>query len=77
MERMIMKLSKRFVCLALTLNIAVLAYAQNGKPKASDPNELPAKIRRFAPTVLTANTARLTPKDRLALRKDHRRRKAA
>ena len=66
---MLMKLSKRFVCLALTINISVLVYAQNGKPKASDPNELPAKIRRFAPTVLTANTARLTPKDRLALRK--------
>lgn len=68
-ERMIMKLSKRFVCLILTFNVAVLVYAQNGKPKASDPTELPAKIRRFAPTVLTANTARLTPKDRLALRK--------
>lgn len=66
---MIMKLSKRFVSLALIFSIAVLVYAQNGKPKASDPNELPAKIRRFAPTVLTANAARLTPKDRLALRK--------
>ena len=64
-----MKLLKRMVCLVLTVNITVLVYAQNGKPKASDPNELPAKIRRFAPTVLTSNTARLTPKDRLALRK--------
>lgn len=39
------------------------------RPRASDPGELAAKIRRFSPTVLTANTARLAPKDRLALRK--------
>ena len=39
------------------------------RPRASDPGELAAKIRRFSPTVLTASTARLTPKDRLALRK--------
>ena len=39
------------------------------RPRASDPAELAAKIRRFSPTVLTASTARLTPKDRLALRK--------
>jgi hypothetical protein len=39
------------------------------RPRASDPGELPAKIRRFSPTILTANTARLTAKDRLALRK--------
>ncbi|HEV2903843.1 MAG TPA: hypothetical protein VGW32_02285, partial [Pyrinomonadaceae bacterium] len=38
------------------------------RPRASDQGELPAKIRRFSPTVLTS-TARLTPKDRLALRK--------
>ena len=39
------------------------------RPRASDPGELRAKIGRFSPTVLTASTARLTPKDRLALRK--------
>ncbi|MFY9622596.1 MAG: hypothetical protein WAQ99_22455 [Pyrinomonadaceae bacterium] len=39
------------------------------RPRASDPGELAVKIRRFSPTVLTASTARLTPKDRLALRK--------
>lgn len=39
------------------------------RPRASDPGSLAAKIRRFSPTVLTANTARLAPKDRLALRK--------
>jgi hypothetical protein len=39
------------------------------RPRASDPGDLAAKIRRFSPTVLTASTARLTPKDRLALRK--------
>src|SRR5436309_2186700 len=31
--------------------------------------ELDKKIRRFAPTVMTANTARLSPNDRKALQK--------
>ena len=39
------------------------------RPRASDPGSLAAKVRRFSPTVLTASTARLTPKDRLALKK--------
>jgi hypothetical protein len=39
------------------------------RPRASDPAELAAKIRRFSPTILTASTARLAPKDRLALSK--------
>ena len=39
------------------------------RPRASDPGELPGKIRRFSPTVLTASTARLRSRDRLALRK--------
>ncbi len=64
-----MTLWKKIVCMTLGLNVALLAYGQTGLPRASDPNELPKQIRRFAPTVLTANTARLSPKDRLALRK--------
>lgn len=62
-----MRLWKKIVCATLILNVALLAYGQT--PRASDPNELPKQIRRFAPTVLTANVARLSPKDRLALRK--------
>jgi peptidase M49-like protein len=68
-----MKFWKRLVSLTLLSTIsAFVSLAQKADQKlvrASDPNELPAKIRRFAPTVLTANTARLMPKDRLALRK--------
>ena len=64
-----MTLWKKTVCVTLILNVALLAYGQTGLPRASDPNELPKQIRRFAPTVLTANTARLSAKDRLALRK--------
>ncbi|MGZ5437530.1 MAG: dipeptidyl-peptidase 3 family protein [Pyrinomonadaceae bacterium] len=49
---------------------ATMAQARvPARPRASDPGSLPAKIRRFSPTVLTASTARLAPKDRLALRK--------
>src|ERR1044071_8289628 len=36
---------------------------------ASEASELNQKIRRFAPTVMTANTARLAPNDRKALQK--------
>ena len=68
-----MNLSKRFtsICLLLTVAISVMSGQRNGagKVKASDPGSLPAKIRRFSPTGLTANTSRLTPRDRLALGK--------
>ncbi|HKP36490.1 MAG TPA: hypothetical protein VJT71_06500 [Pyrinomonadaceae bacterium] len=40
-----------------------------GRPRASDANELPKALRRFSPTVLTANTARLSLSDRRALAK--------
>ena len=68
-----MNLWKRFtsICLLLTVAAPAICGQRNGagKVKASDPGSLPAKIRRFSPTVLTANAYRLTPKDRLALRK--------
>src|SRR5213078_297683 len=41
---------------------------QNVRRQGTD-NSLTAKIRRFAPTVMTANTARLSPNDRKALQK--------
>ena len=43
-------------------------FSQKKPTNAGDP-ELAKKIARFAPTVLTANTAKLSPKDKLALKK--------
>jgi len=61
----------RIVCLvALTLVFCFLPVSVTAQAvKASDAGELPAKIRRFSPTILTANTARLSPNDRKALQK--------
>ncbi len=58
------------VILSLTLTMGLLAAnlsAQKSKP-AGDP-ELEKKIARFAPTTLTADVSKLTPKDRQALDK--------
>src|SRR5882672_8654822 len=63
-----MKAWKKTVCLALMLSMAALAYGQKIKRAPAD-NSLAAKIRRFAPTILTANTTRLSPGDRQALLK--------
>lgn len=64
---------KRSISLVVLLTLVsapILAQPRvPDRPRASDPGELRANIRRFSPTVLTASTARLTPKDRLALRK--------
>ena len=54
--------------LASILGMALLATAQNPKPSAGD-SELAQKIARFAPTTLTADVAKLSPKDRQALDK--------
>jgi hypothetical protein len=55
---------KPAICLAVTmLMISTLTTAQDGDP------ELARKIARFAPTTLTADTSKLTPKDRQALDK--------
>jgi len=58
------------VILAMTLFIGNISGMQNrgGKKAAGDP-ELAKKISRFAPTTLTANTARLSLGDRKALKK--------
>jgi len=63
-----MRVWKRIVCLSLTVNIAALAYGQPRRQPKAD-GGLAAKIARFAPTVLTASTARMSAKDRQALEK--------
>jgi hypothetical protein len=63
-----MNLWKKLLCLILTLNMAALAYSQKVQPAKAD-DSLAAKIRRFAPTVMTANTSSLLPNDRQALQK--------
>ncbi len=54
----------------LVISLLMIGNAQrrSGNTSVADP-ELARKIRRFSPTVLTANTAHLTPRDRQALRK--------
>jgi hypothetical protein len=66
-----MKLAKQIISLTIvTTFMATGSLAQTAmRPHASDPNELPKAIRRFSPTLLTANTARLSAGDRRALAK--------
>jgi Peptidase family M49 len=65
-----MKLAKQIFSLTLILAfVSAISGQASKRPRASDPNELPKAIRRFSPTILTANTARLTPRDRRALAK--------
>lgn len=65
-----MKLWLRSGCIALVLSLVASAVGQGKQsPKLSGDPELESKIRRFAPTVLTANAARLSPNDRRALTK--------
>jgi len=68
-----MKLLKQLISLALVSAFLIIVSPAQRKaperPRASDPGELPKQIRRFSPTLLTANTSRLPAKDRLALRK--------
>jgi hypothetical protein len=54
---------KLFVSIVLTMTLILSTTAQNGDP------ELARKIARFAPTTLTADTSKLTAKDRQALDK--------
>ncbi|HXI62194.1 MAG TPA: hypothetical protein VNF70_05765, partial [Pyrinomonadaceae bacterium] len=66
-----MKVPKNNVCFAvalvvMTLTMTTLTYGQ--KPQPTN-NSLAEKIRRFAPTEMTANTSRLAPNDRKALMK--------
>src|ERR1043166_7242881 len=62
-----MKMFKRIVCASIMLAMVTFVYAQ--KPASPAEDSLAAKTRRFAPTILTASTARLSPNDRQALQK--------
>src|SRR5712671_721425 len=61
-----MKLWKKTACFVLTLTMTTIVYGQETQPADK---LLAAKIRRFAPTILTANTSRLPANDRKALMK--------
>jgi hypothetical protein len=63
-----MNLWKKSVCLAIMLNLVVLVSGQN-RQRAKVATPLAAKIRRFAPTPLTADTSHLSVADRKALQK--------
>src|SRR5436305_726922 len=63
-----MNLWKKILCLVVILNTAALVWHKNVSGQETN-DSLAAKIRRFAPTVMTANTARLSPNDRKALQK--------
>jgi hypothetical protein len=63
-----MKLWKKMTCLVVILNMSALIYGQ--KPQtATDEKALAAKIARFAPTTMTADTAALSANDQKALLK--------
>ena len=59
---------KKIACLLITLYLTTLVFSQKAARPQTD-NSVAAKIRRFAPTVLTADTSRLSPNDRQALQK--------
>ncbi|HEV8140626.1 MAG TPA: hypothetical protein VGP81_12695, partial [Pyrinomonadaceae bacterium] len=63
-----MRIACRLVALTLVLGFLPASGAAQAV-RASDAGSLPAKIRRFSPTVLTADTTRLSPNDRKALQK--------
>src|SRR5436190_19783175 len=52
-----------------TLVVNVFAQRRVDVKLSGEAADLDKKIRRFAPTVMTANTARLSPNDRKALQK--------
>jgi Peptidase family M49 len=63
-----MNIWPRLVCLTLMVCVAGPGYSQK-QPRAKADNSLAAKTHRFAPTIMTANLARLSPGDRKALQK--------
>jgi len=62
-----MNVSKNILCAMMMLNMVTFVYGQKGATEADD--SLATKTRRFAPTVMTANTTRLSANDRKALQK--------
>jgi hypothetical protein len=63
-----MSVWKKAVMIMLVLSMVQIANGQSGRGQARN-KSLQAKTRRFAPTVMTASTARLSPGDRKALQK--------
>src|SRR5438128_4646874 len=65
-----MNASKKIACVGFILIVGVpmLTLGQKTQPTKTD-NSLAAKIRRFTPTVLTADASRLSSNDRQALQK--------
>jgi cytochrome c-type biogenesis protein CcmH/NrfF len=67
-----MRVTLKFCALATALSVLLpsVAVAQKGSgAQSGELAELNAKIRRFAPTVITADTSRLSAGDRRALQK--------
>ncbi len=66
-----MRFWKETISLALLLGLplAISSGQKRRNAKATDDPELAGKIRRFSPTVLTADTSRLSAGDRKALKK--------
>src|SRR3984893_18133069 len=64
-----MKLWTKSTAIALTTSLLVLAPVNSAQTKMEQPASLAAKIRRFSPTVLTADTSRLSATNRKALQK--------
>src|ERR1700674_3288073 len=64
-----MKLWTKSTVIALTTSLLVLAPVNSAQTKMEQPASLAAKIRRFSPTVLTADTSRLSATNRKALQK--------
>src|ERR1700686_5229234 len=68
-----MKVWRRLVSATFVTTLGMAAFGS--RPSTTAPSDeaadlsLPAKIRRFAPTVLTADTSSLSPNDRKALQK--------
>ncbi len=57
------------IAFALAITLLIVAPSQSARTKPEKAASLARKIRRFAPTVLTADTSRLSVGDRKALRK--------
>jgi hypothetical protein len=68
---MLIKRLTKFCALALVFSFAITMYGNplNKDKKRASETTLAAKIRRFAPTVITADTSGLSRSDRLALAK--------
>src|ERR1041384_122285 len=71
-----MRILKRTIVFAVLTALALNVFAKSQRrvvreaaELSGEAAELDKKIRRFAPTVMTANTARLSPNDRKALQK--------